>query len=1187
MRFSRLEIKGFKSFANETVIHFNEDVTGIVGPNGSGKSNIVDAIRWVLGEQKSTELRLEKMSNVIFNGTRTRKPAGMAQVSLVFENNKNILPIEFNEVTVSRVLYQSGESEYKLNNVTCRLKDIHSLFVDTGIGSNTYAIIGYGMVEDLLNNKDNYRRIMIEQAAGVSKFKSRKKETLAKLLLTIEDLNRVDDLLAEIASNMGVLAKQAKRAEKYLALKEVYKEKSAQLFAIRKKSVEESIRNCRLHFENEVQHAGDKELAIHQLENKLEIDKNTLLTKEEALSDIQKNVNALLDEQKSYENKKALDFQRISFIKSKSEHALREIEQIKANIDDLDARKTGLVQLLPQYETETVSLREEIEAHRSHLDKLQASIQLLESNLAPVISDYNNRNTELIRLEREMAIAHSQLLNLQTDFGKNKAQEDQLEKDLLACQTKMKALQTEKETVADNGNNVSEAIRTLNLQKEEITVTLQSLKEEKSVLDRQLDSFQHESKLLKSLIENFEGYPEAVKFLSTNIQQDEPLPILADLINTKPEYRTCLENFLSPYLAYFVVNTYKEAFRAIDLLTSAQKGKAGFFVLEALNQIAATSHSSDQGIRLSSIIECHPKYLPVFDYLLANTFLVDEITPVLLAIMASDPALRYVTIDGAVTVALAQVAGGSIGLIEGNLLGRKLRLDHLEEEIFATKKQSNALLEKIMNHQLSLKDLDVITEKQRELELVNQKLRQLEKDELQWTLHSDNLQSQLTKLRIDEQQFKDLMATHSATIATHEMSIHDLKASLVVLHKSLDDDRSQIKEISDAYTQISNEINTKNLTLIQQENKTNNLSREIEMLSQQKNTFDLQITQHQALNQQSILEISVLESNTADLESSIIEIAGQYKGSREKLSEAEKLYFNEKKHITELEQQIRVAQKELTQIQTLANEWKDKLQVMTFESNRIEDNFKIEFGFIPDEVMADEIEGEQLDELELTIHKLKTTFQQFGEVNPLALEAYNDIKQRYDEIVTQKNDILESKEKLAQTIQELETTSTTKYLAAYEKIRDNFKMVFRSLFTEDDDCDLLIEEPGKPLDSDIVIIAKPKGKRPQSLNQLSGGEKTLTAIAFLFALYLLKPAPFCIFDELDAPLDDVNVEKLNKIIRKFSAKSQFIIITHNKATMAAVDIMYGVYMEQLGISGLSKVDFRSLEHNIVLEASDN
>ncbi|MBL0119043.1 MAG: AAA family ATPase [Saprospiraceae bacterium] len=241
MRFSRLEIKGFKSFANETVIHFNEDVTGIVGPNGSGKSNIVDAIRWVLGEQKSTELRLDKMSNIIFNGTKSKKPAGMAQVSLVFENNKKILPLDFNEVTVTRILYQNGDSEYKLNNVTCRLKDIYSLFVDTGVGSNTYAIIGFGMVEDLLNNKDNYRRMMIEQAAGISKYKSRKKETLSKLQSTLDDLSRVDDLLAEIEGNMNTLRKQARRAEKYLELKERYKANASTLFNHQIKSINESI----------------------------------------------------------------------------------------------------------------------------------------------------------------------------------------------------------------------------------------------------------------------------------------------------------------------------------------------------------------------------------------------------------------------------------------------------------------------------------------------------------------------------------------------------------------------------------------------------------------------------------------------------------------------------------------------------------------------------------------------------------------------------------------------------------------------------------------------------------------------------------------------------------------------------------------------------------------------------------
>jgi len=291
MRLSRLEVKGFKSFANETVIHFNENVTGIVGPNGSGKSNIVDAIRWVLGEQKSTELRLDKMSSVIFNGTKIKKPAGMAQVSLIFENSKNILPVDFNEVKVTRILYQSGESEYRLNNVTCRLKDINNLFTDTGVGSNTYAIIGFGMVEDLLNNKDNYRRMMIEQAAGISIFKTRKKETLAKLQITMDDLTRVDDLLSEIESNMNSLKKQARRAEKFLELKSKHKDNAWIIFHAQQIKVRKLIQS----FDEKLQEgklaAELKEMEIHKAESNLEVNKNELLKKEISLSEFQKKAN--------------------------------------------------------------------------------------------------------------------------------------------------------------------------------------------------------------------------------------------------------------------------------------------------------------------------------------------------------------------------------------------------------------------------------------------------------------------------------------------------------------------------------------------------------------------------------------------------------------------------------------------------------------------------------------------------------------------------------------------------------------------------------------------------------------------------------------------------------------------------------------------------------------------------------
>lgn len=1184
MRFSRLEIKGFKSFANDTVIHFNEDVTGIVGPNGSGKSNIVDAIRWVLGEQKSTELRLDKMSSVIFNGTKNRKPAGMAQVSLIFENNKKILPVDFNEVKITRVLYQNGESEYKLNNVTCRLKDIYSLFVDTGVGSNTYAIIGFGMVEDLLNNKDHYRRIMIEQAAGISKYKSRKKETLSKLQITMDDLSRVDDLLSEIESNMNTLKKQARRAEKFLELKARYQENAIILFHHQKRNVTDLIKSTREKFEREKHAAELKEMEIHKAEAEIEVKKNLLLEKELSLSGFQKKTNQVLDEQKSLEKKRDLTFQRISFVKSKAEQAIIDLKQVNINLADVTQQQQALTGKLPQIDKEIAELNEELRKHELHYNQLKEEINQIESGTEPIIARFEANNVRLFALEKENAVAQAQLTSLQSDAGKHKIQE----KSLLEQQTNLTAQKSEYEqkmtALREQVSALQAEIESHNLELQSLKDSREEIAEQKKQAERKIDQVSHEMKLLRSLIDNQEGFPEAVKYLSAQNKNVEK-HLVADLINCDEKYRTALENYLTPYLTHFVVNTYKDALDAIDLLSAGQKGKAGFIVLEAYGDSPEKPLTVEGAIPLSSIIQCHPRFARLFGHLLRNAYIVTHIASKNIESLAQQTGLHFITEDGSMQISNGQASGGSIGLIEGSLLGRKIRLESLEEELIHLKRSDSDLFVGLADVDEKIKTLQTVN-KSAQMENLQRQSQQTKEALLQVNIQAEHIQLQLEKISADEAALAKKVADYNATLQNNTGPIIEIKEEIERLNAEVNSNKADLKAKTEMLNASNALVNSYKMNVIQAENKKNGMTRELSLLTQQINNYQEQSRQFQSTQNNSLVEISSLESQLQETELAIQAINEQFKSAQEELSEVERLYFVEKKAINEEEQAIRQLQKTLSNTQTIANEWKDKWQAAQYDLKRIEDNFEIEFGAPASQDHPGEDilnDPARLAELEAQNTRIKTSILQFGEVNPLALEAYQEIKTRYDEIVGQKNDILDSKDKLTQTLNELENTSTTKYLAAFEKIRENFKMVFRSLFTEDDDCDLIIEEASRPLDSDIGIIAKPKGKRPQSLSQLSGGEKTLTAIAFLFSLYLLKPAPFCIFDELDAPLDDVNVEKLNKIIRKFSSQSQFIIITHNKATMAAVDIMYGVYMEQQGISGLSKVDFRTFDHNLVLE----
>ncbi|MCO6460108.1 MAG: chromosome segregation protein SMC [Saprospiraceae bacterium] len=1183
MRFSRLEIKGFKSFANDTVIHFNENVTGIVGPNGSGKSNIVDAIRWVLGEQKSAELRLDKMSSVIFNGTKNKKPAGMAQVSLIFDNTKNILPVDYNEVKITRILYQSGESEYRLNNVTCRLKDIYSLFADTGVGSNTYAIIGFGMVEDLLNNKDNYRRMMIEQAAGISKYKSRKKETLSKLQITIDDLNRVDDLLSEIESNMNTLKKQARRAEKFNEIKNKYKENALILFHYRQQRINAQIQSTAEKMQEGKLAAELKEMEIHNAESDLEIKKNDLIHQEISLTEYQKKANAILDEQKAHEKKRDMTIQRISFVKSKAQQALNDFERAKNKMDELSIQRDTLQSKLPDIEAELSDLNENLSNQQATYETIKQEIRSLESDTEPIIARLESDNSRLFNLEKETAIARAQLTSLQSDAGKFKHQEATIKEQSATLQNQIAESEKSAVHLESQITQLKEEIAAQDIRIQELLEIKEQITSEKREVERKIDQTNHEMKLLKSLIDNQEGFPEAVKYL-TSTHKDKEQNLIADLINCEEKYRPTLENFLQAYLTHLVVDTYTEAFHHINLLSSAQKGKAGFIVLEAFSDKVPPPQGIEGATPLSSIIQCHPKYKNLFDRLLYHVYIVENIHKEHLKLMESDSDIRFVTEDGSMTASQGYASGGSMGLIEGNLLGRKIRLESLEESAISLKKADSEYFIKLSDIEEQIKEIRLIN-KSPQLDTLNKQHQQIKDNLIQLKVKAEHLQLQLEKISADETILLKKLEDFNTKIQQNAGPIEEIKAELQALNEKVTEHREELKIKTASLNEAGNLVNSIKMNVVKSENNRSGIEKEIKMIADQIDSYNEQKKQLESTQSVSLVEMASLEGQLEDTENAIVEQGDRFKAAQAEFSEVEGHYFEEKKKIYEAEQALKILQKALANIQTIANEWKDKWNAANYELNRLEDNFRIEFGELEslDDNQLKHLEEQLIKDLESQNLKLKQSILQFGEINPLALEAYKEIKTRYDEIVTQKNDILESKEKLTQTLYELENTSTTKYLEAFEEVRENFKMVFRSLFTEDDDCDLVITNPGSPLESDIGIIAKPKGKRPQSLSQLSGGEKTLTAIAFLFSLYLLKPAPFCIFDELDAPLDDTNVEKLNKIIRKFSKESQFIIITHNKATMAAVDVMYGVYMEQQGISGLSQVDFRSFEHDLVLE----
>ena len=840
MKLSKIEIKGFKSFGDKTVINFNDGVTGVVGPNGCGKSNVVDAIRWVLGEQKTTLLRSDKMENIIFNGSKSRKKLNLAEVSITFDNTKNLIPTEYSNVSIARKYFRSGESEYFLNDVKCRLKDITNLFLDTGITSNNYAIIELSMVDNILNDKDNSRMKLFEEASGISKFKKRKKETLNKIDYTDKDLERVDDLIHEIEKNLRSLKRQSDQTKKFYELKDKYKKLSINL-AI-KTTVEKS----------------DK---LNKLKNDLK----------------------------------------------------------KIEVDDVKL-STGIA-------------------------KKNANLESLKSSL--------------ISFEKEL-------------IKKQKVVNDKLER----------------------------------IRKHE------------------------ENKKIKK---------EKLKFLE----------IKSEELNKK-------------------------------IKLDEESNSRSLFSIESIKK---------------------------------------------------------------------------------EIFQEEISLKSLSKKLIKTKEEFSNFEKQIDNKQIKTSSLDEINENFRSINF-NLKSIQEKKNQI------------ISLIQIEEMNKEEVILK----LNTFEKQIDEILSNVDFIEKSFSNENKGLIKLNKQFTKKSKDLSNEEILFNKIKNKISSLNNELDYKS---STYEYNLNQIK-INKKELVkskdEIKDSKNITSDKDNLLVELYKQKDKLEIELNNYENDYQKTRDEIDKIDKEIKLNRDKKDQNLILINEHKNEIHDLELDLNSVNERIKVEFDLNILDLKLDEgvFENKSTVTIENIILKTKEKIDKIGQINPLALETYNEMKDRYEFISKERNDLLEAKESLLKTISEIDKNATETFLISFEKIKKHFKDVFRSLFIEDDDCDLILSEENNPLESSIDILAKPKGKKPISINQLSGGEKTLTATSLLFAIYLLKPAPFCIFDEVDAPLDDNNIDKFNRIIKKFSKDSQFIIVTHNKRTMMNTDIIYGITMPEQGVSKVVPVDLRNL-----------
>lgn len=1171
MYLSKLEIYGFKSFAHKVLFKFSDGVAAIVGPNGCGKSNVVDAIRWVLGEQKTSVLRSEQMENVIFNGSKARKALGFAEVTMTIQNNKKILPSEYTEVTISRRLFRNGESQYFINKSKSRLKDIISLFMDTGMGADSYSVIELKMVEAILSGKIDERRHLFEEAAGVNKYKLRRKEAGKKLESVQTDLVRVEDIRKEVEKNVGSLSRQASKTKKYNKLLDELKQLETQQFAFEYNQIYQNSLNLLDELSGIESERDNSANEYNQLTAKLDE-----LQKERSVLD-----RNLINSQRQEEELSHLLHSKKQDIAVSKQRLTNLIEMQERNEKDIDDIQLALKK--QNSEADEIKL--------IMLEKSSSKLQI-ESNLNNAREAYSQAYEQTKSLRSEVSAKHDEILMLQNKIEsinsvmkRNKSREDALKQKMAYAKDEIERqniqLDQLNEDIESKHNNKTEA----ESQADSISKELESTRELKTVIERKRDKLKDELLLVNNQIIQKQS---EFDFLSGLIETSESSKFLiqskewivtaekatfGELIGIDEEYKVAINSALGEAAHYFVTENRDEAESAIALLRSKSKGKATFICKEMIPERAELKPINDDRFkRLTGLIRADEAIINAVYALIGDMIIAENIESAYDA-LANGIAESAVTYDGSIIMTKGIIGGGSVSKEEAVSIGKKERLDSLVIKINQLTKERNIIEKAIEDLQEELAGFDFVSlelELKKADNLVISIIHQIES----LTAKAGYVQQNIASIGKNIIGFEEESNSIHSENAEHEDQLNQAQFDLIALQ----DDFSFKSELLDG---TESEILGLQENLRQAEKEAVVIAGEIKNLENQLKSVELRRKEMiaQAEIKNSDIEISkdaikmlqekieTLTAETADNELQYLTAKNEYDLMANKVealgSELESLSTeatNKRKIFDQLSNNYHECELKLSGA-------KSKLQSLL---ERAAEQYQINL-----EVDSIEISGE-FDQAESrnAIKILRERLNSLGSVNFLALDEFEKESERLDFYNKQIKDLVDSEKTLQDTILEINRTAEEKFTSTFDQINTNFKSLFKTLFSEEGEGELKLGE-GNPLECDIEIIAKPPGKKPHSIEQISSGEKTLTAIALLFAIYLVKPSPFCILDEVDAPLDDANIDKFLGLIHQFSDNTQFLIVTHNKRTMEAANTLYGITMEEEGVSKVVSVKLAS------------
>ena len=1176
MYLKRLELQGFKSFADKTVLEFMPGITSVIGPNGSGKSNISDSIRWVLGEQSMKSLRGTKSLDIIFAGTQNRKSLGFAEASLVFDNTDGTLPIEYTEVTVTRKIYRSGETGYYINKVPCRLKDVLELFMDTGIGKDGYSIIGQGKIDEILSNKSEDRRHIFEEAAGIVKFRTRKAESEKKLEHTKLNLLRINDILAEIEANIEPLKLQAEKAKKYLSLREELKSIEIGLFLYNiekyKASLEEIVKDEEIYTSqcDEEQQNLEK---IKQLKEALKEEVDRITNQIEEMSNI------------GFESQKEIEMLNsdINVANTRISNNKENKERYEKEIEELNIRKKELEEEIKQKEEKRDNLKQ-------NREKFEKELQEKEKELEEITKKLSSKELEIEEYKKQVEQNTDKKYELQSgsheqdiNFENYEKRQRQINNEVSNYISELDATRLQKEDISkgfyeidSKRNNVLKSLEEINSKKQSADQKIKEYNIKINQLENEMRMKESRQKFLIETEKEKEGYVKSVKSLLKDCENIKELGkgmhgVLANIIDVPEKYQTAIEMSLGMSLQNIITDTEEDAKKLVEHLRKNNLGRASFLPIASVKgkKLDKIKGKENGVIGIASdLIKFDKKYEQIIISLLGRTVIVDNMNTAIKVAKQNGYTFRIMTLEGDMINPSGAITGGSVAKKTVNILGRGKEIEKLGKEIQEIKQKIEKIkkekedfensiedtIELATNLEKELQEIDITyaTEKQKvvaidenieKLEKRLQKLKdeqkQLENQKQEATTKKEEIEKEIEELTKQSEELTKLITEFAELNKDDQKYIDDLNfdiTNLKISVSSFDESEASIDEIKERI----------NLDIQNTVKSIENKKEQIEQI------------QHDNFN---------LEESIKETKQKIEDIKEEVKNSGSKIEELknERLEKNKK---------LSIQEEEISNKFKVIEDLKAQIVKIDVKKTKLEEDIQAiinkmweEYELTPNNVQEEYKKPENVATTQKRVNNLRTEIKELGSINIDSIEEYKNMKERYDFMCEQRVDLENTMSKLRKMIQEMTTTMKEQFKEQFELINKNFAEVFKELFGGGN-ASLKLEDEENILECGIEITVQPPGKKLQNMMLLSGGEKAFTAIALLFAILKINPAPFCVLDEIEAALDDVNVYRFAEYLKKFSKDTQFLVITHRKGTMEAADTVYGVTMEESGISKL-------------------